>query len=144
MSNMLSSTSMVNLSLNNFKNNDLLYLSHTFSGCSYLKSLDLSNLNTSKIKIMDYTFSECRSLISLDLSSFNTERVSSFSHIFQRCSQLETIIFFENFKTNNAESMNSMFENDDYLLYIDLSTFRTDLVSNMENLFSGCYQLFII
>ena len=59
------------------------------------------------------------------------------SFMFFNCSSLKSIDL-SSFNTNNVTNMNSMFNNCYSLNSIDLSSFNTNKVTNMKYMFSYC------
>ena len=74
----------------------------------------------------------------IDLSEFDTSQCTLYNSMFKDCTSLTSIKFGNNFNTNKATDMTSMFENvgNNKFISIDLSRFNTSLVKNMRNMFS--------
>ena len=60
--------------------------------------------------------------------------------MFSGCEKL-TSVDLSSFDTSKVENMESMFKNCKSLVSLDLSNFKTNRVSNMNYLFSGCILL---
>ncbi len=57
-----------------------------FRGCSSLKELNLSNFNNNNVTDMSYMFRGCSSLKELHLNNFNTYNVTDMRWMFSKCS----------------------------------------------------------
>ena len=101
----------------------------------------LDKLNTSKATNFKQMFTRCNGLTSLDISSFDTTEATSFEEMFANSSKLVDIKFGDNFKTNKATHMASMFEGCEKLEYADLRSFDTRNVENMQSMFTDCSEL---
>ena len=62
-------------------------------------------------------------------------------HAFGWCENLESIKFSTNFKTNNVNYIDGLFEDCKKLKSLDLSSFDTSNAINMQNMFKGCSSL---
>lgn len=113
-------------------------MSHMFDTCSSLKALDLSTLDTSEVTNMSYMFRQL-TLPELDVTSLNTNLVSNMSYMFSE-SKYKNILFPENFGSN-ATDMSYMFSQCFDLATLDLSNFKTEIVTNMSNMFMTCESL---
>lgn len=139
-----------------------------FMKCASLKSLDLSSWNTKKsttfksmfnqcielteVKFgkdfsgdsaenMSYMFYKCGKLTSLDLSDWNTKKVKQFEHMFEDCRSIKEIKLGEDFGTDNAENMASMFCYCTQLTDVDVSHFNVENVKDMSAVFVYCQSL---
>lgn len=120
-----------------------------FSGCSDLHHVNLSGFNTEKVTDMSNMFNDCFDLTSLDLSSFNTANVTTMAGMFNIInhsgnevkSQLENIVFGENFTTGKVTTMVNMFSYCEDLIALDLSSFDTSNVTDMSGMFDNCSRL---
>ena len=139
-------------------------------GGSVLESLDLSSFNTSNVSDMSYMFSGCSKLSNLDLSSFDTSKVEDMSYMFActvrestptKLSGYASVISYppvdglgegfvkneltdlnlSSFNTSNVTNMESMFEGCIALKNLDLKNFNTSNVTNMCAMFAGCNSL---
>lgn len=134
-------------------------ISGLFAGCN-LENLDLSKFDTSNITDMSGLFAQC-DITSLDLSKLNTSNVTNMSHMFEGCkisdnSKTYTITLdtskvtnmhlmfgssnftklILNFDTSNVENMSYMFNGCTSLSSVDLSSFRTTKLQNVERMFA--------
>ena len=141
-----------NLNIDNFKTDNVINMSQMFHSCSALTSINVKDFNTSKVTNMMGMFYNCSVLTRLDLSSFNTANVEfmgsypdypgyRYSGMFSDCTELQEVIFGNNFKTNKVISMGWMFFNCSKLTNIDLGKFNTSNVTNMRGMFACCSGL---
>lgn len=110
-----------------------------------VETLDLSNFNTSKVTDMSSMLRNMHNIKTLDLSSFNTSNVKTMRSMFiavasdgatPTSSNLEKIIFGNNFNTSNVTDMAYMFTNLQYLASLDVSNFNTANVTTMDHMFA--------
>ena len=59
-----------------------------FSGCSSLKELKLTNFNNNNVTDMSSMFSNCSSLKELNLTNFNTNNVTDMRWMLRGCSEV--------------------------------------------------------
>lgn len=78
---------------------------------------------------------------SIDLSNLDSSNVTSLMEFASLNTKLNTIIFGENFNTQNVETMKNMFNGCTALNNIDLSKFNTSKVTDMGTMFKGCTAL---
>lgn len=108
-----------------------------FSGFNKLVKLSLVGLNTSAVTNMSRMFAECKNLESVDISSLDTSNVQDMSYMFTKC-RLAAFDLSE-LDTSAATSMKGMFY---YSLSggknIDVTSFNTSCVTDMESMFEGC------
>ena len=73
----------------------------------------------------------------IDLSEFDTSQCTLYNSMFKDCTSLTSIKFGNNFNTNKATDIASMFENvgNNKFICIDLSNVNTSHVKNMKNMF---------
>ena len=125
-------------------NEDSGYLFYRFSS---LKNIDFdNNFDTSNVTDMHAMFNYCIELSALNLTTFDTQNVTNMSYMFDsgditKPMKLETIMFGENFKTNNVVNMAGMFGNCSKLKELNLSNFNTSNVTNMHDMFASCHSL---
>lgn len=86
-------------------------------------------------------FYNCTNLAIVDLSSFSTNSLKDVGYMFQRCSSLVSVKFGSEFTLENAETTIAMFSYCENLEELDLSSFNTANVQNMEAMFANCYKL---
>jgi len=128
----------IDLSL--FDTSEVTNMSYMFSKCINLEELNIDKLDTKNVKDMNHMFNKCKSLKEINFpSSFNTGNVTDISFMFLFCEKLEKINL--DFNTENVTNMHGVFEYCYALKKIDLSSFKTDKVSNMSYMFYKCIQL---
>ncbi len=76
-----------------------------------------------------------------DDSFANCTTLTSTAYWFYECNKLTAISSIEYLKTDNVTNMNHMFSGCSGLTNLDVSNFKTDNVTNMGYLFSGCSSL---
>ena len=136
----LSCINIKSIDLSSFDASEVTNMSHMFSRCFNLEELNINNLITKNVKDMNHMFNKCKSLKEIKFpSTFNTENVTNISFMFLHCENLEKINL--NFNTENVINMHGVFEHCYSLKTIDLSSFKTDKVSNMSYMFNECTQL---
>lgn len=127
------------------------YSHYLFENFVNIKTINFNgNFDTSNVISMERMFCNCKSLITIDLSSFDTSSLVIMAGMFQMfniitqtdtSSQLEQIIFGDNFNTNKVISMSSLFYHCNSLKEVDLSSFNTSNVTNMSGMFYSCSSL---
>jgi len=110
--------------------------SHGFAGVTYI---DFSNFNTSYTTNMSFMLYCLPALRSINLSNFNTSKVTNMKSMFAY-SSFTSITFSSSFDTSNVTDMSRMFE---YAILenLDLSSFNTSKVENMNMMFSRAEKL---
>lgn len=146
---------------------DLRSVEGMFYGCSSLQSVDLSELNLGNTIDFSKMFQDCTSLkninwpdegsgnsrVSLKLSSMfqncsslsafdfkilrSTVKITDMSYMFSGCLSLNQIQGLSDIDTSNVKDMSYMFTNCSALDMLDLSSFNTIKLTNMENAFSN-------
>ena len=112
-------------------------LSQMFEGCDSLISVDLSNLNYPSIYNLSKTFKNCTKLQKINLTKLDTSKVKSMEELFKGCTELTDIIDIENIKTPLLDNINGIFADCQNLVYINLSAFQLDAISNRLNIFQN-------
>ena len=133
-------SSLKELSLSYFYNNDISDMSYTLCGCSSLEKLYLSNFNNNKVTRMLYAFNDCSSLKEVTLSNFYNNDISNMDYAFDDCSILEKLNL-SNFNNNKVNSMFYAFNNCSILEKLYISNFNNNKVNKMLYAFSGCSSL---
>ena len=82
---------------------------------------------------MTSLFENCKSLISLDLSNFETYYTIDMSNMFNNCSSLQSLKI--NFDTEKVKKMSYMFAHCVKLTSLDISSFNTQNVKELDNMF---------
>ena len=128
-------------------------MQYTFAGCTTLSSINFGTFDTSGATNMSYMFQACKAITTLDLRSFNTKEVTTMAYMFDRCITLSNIDV-TSFETSKVTTMEGMFGNslekeeetwnetwNNALEELDLSTFRTKVLSSIKNMFLHCSAL---
>ncbi len=108
-----------------------------FGSCESLNSIELSNFDTSHVDDMGYLFNYCIYLKSIDLSTFDTRSLVQADFMFRTCVSLESINLSNLNSNQKLQNMSHIFYNFNSIKYLNLSTFPTYNVNNMENIFNG-------
>ena len=124
-----------------FKNN-ISNLTRFFEDCSDLISLNLSNFDTSNITNMELMFNDCHKLKRIDgLNQLSTCQVTNMGGLFQKCYEIE-YVDLSSFDTSNVTDMDLIFNGCHKLKRIDgLNQLSTCQVTNMGGLFQGCNEI---
>lgn len=88
-----------------------------------------------------YVFAQCPTISYVDLSGIITKNITTIATMFKSCSNLETVIFGDNFNTSKATNMGDMFRYDTKLVHVDFGNLNTSTMENMAGVFSGCTSL---
>ena len=80
-------------------------------------------------------------VVKFDASFANYTYLTSTAYLFNRCWNLTTIEGIKNLKTDNVTNMQRMFSGCSSLTSLDLSSFDTQKVTNMGSMFDGCSSL---
>ncbi len=127
------------LDVSNFDTRYVEDMRDMFSNCAKLEEIKFSPLFvTENVVIMSHMFSGCASLTTLDLSDFDTHNVEWLEGMFMFCTKLQEITFSENFTTEKVKSMGWMFYNCTSLPAVDLSGFNTQNVMYFHEMFVDC------
>ena len=132
---------MTSLDISFFDTSKITDFSYLFYGCTNLKSINLLNFDTSSAQDFECLFYQCHNLVSLDLTNFDTSSLTNMGFMFYKCYSLKTIKFPEMINTYNLESMRSMFNDCNSLIFINLTSFDTSKVTDMRYLFYNCHSL---
>ena len=76
-----------------------------FSGCSSLKELNLENFKTNNLKYMSCMFLGCKSLKELNINNFRTRGVTHRYNVFEGCSTKMKIKIFNKIKTKKDQTL---------------------------------------
>lgn len=132
---------IISLDLVNFDTKNVTNMRFMFHGCSSLTTLDISSFNTSLVKDMEALFARCEKLQILDISNFNTSNVTNMRDMFSYNSNLTEIIGLDKINTSNVTNMIGMFNYDGNLTSLNLCSFDTRNVTNMELIFANTTHL---
>lgn len=142
--------SLTSLDLSNFDTKNVTNMDAMFYNCVKMTDLNVSSFDTKNVTSMNSIFSSCAKITNLDISNFDTRNVTNMSFMFSIDgrdyeagvrSSLTNIVFGENFVTDNATTMATMFQYCSKLKNLDVSKWNTSKVTNMEFMFLGCSAL---
>ena len=112
----LSNVSSILFNIHRFCTEDVTDMSYMFAGCTSLNTLPgIPTFVTTNVETMAYMFDETH-FISLDLQAFSTQHL-------------------------RPDGMKGMFRNCAYLQTLDISSFTTEQITDMTDLFNGCRSL---
>ena len=100
----------------------------------YIKEAYFINVETNQVTNMRAMFQLCEELEYLDLSSFDTFNVIGMRGLFCNCLKLKEIKGLNNFNTNKVDNMYGMFAECNELEYLDVSSFNTSKVTDMDHI----------
>ena len=87
-------------------------------------------------------FQDCSNLTDIEgLENINTTNVKNVIGMFWGCSKLKSISFGDNFTTSKVTTMSFMFKECESLEELDLSTFSSEALETMDDMFYGCKSL---
>ena len=122
--------------------------SFMFTGCENIVRINFQDFNAKKITSMKYMFSGCINLKKLDLSSLNTINVKDMEGLFGECNNktfgkhskkhrdgCKGLKFLKMCKTENVTNMSYMFSGCEKLYCFDGTLFDTSNVTNMSAMF---------
>ena len=122
--------------------------SFMFTGCENIVRINFQDFNAKKITSMKYMFSGCINLEKLDLSSLNTINVKDMEGLFGECNDktfrkhskkhcdgCKNLNFLKMCKTENVTNMSYMFSGCERLECFDGTLFDTSNVTNMSAMF---------
>ena len=129
----------VNMSNLNLKKIKSLY--QAFIKCKKLKEINFNGIKFENLIDIEDMFAGCESLKKIDLSFLKKNSTNEsldlqyIAGLFDTCTNLEEIIFGDNFDTSNITSMNFMFSKCTNLKKLDLTKFNTQKVTQMIGMF---------
>ena len=92
-------------------------------------------------EVCDGFFKKNTNLVKFDFSGFYMSKVVSIQEMFNECTNLQTVVFGEETDTSNLESMRYAFYKCGQLKTLDLSTWDTTSLMDMEYTFDTCTAL---
>ena len=122
-------------------------LESAFQSAYKLKEVEFENLNISTVPELQNCFGACNSLQSvifpaLDQIEYEQEnRVENMAGTFNGCKSMREYQFLEDMDLQKVRKMQSTFENNNSLVYIDLGKLNLESVEDMKNTFSFCGKL---
>lgn len=133
-------SNLTSINLSNWNTSNVSYMDNMFHRCSSLTSLDLSNFDVSKVRSMSSMFNSSGSLVSLNLSNWDTRSLDNMNYMFYNCISLTDITGIDSFRTDLVSHMSYLFYGTK-VTYLNLSSWNTSKVKNMNNMFFGCSEL---
>lgn len=116
-------------------------MSQMFSHCLGIRNLEI-DFDTSKVEDMSFMFCNCGvQSIKFFGKNFSTANVKTMSCMFAGDTDLSEIIGLNRFNTSNVTSMHQMFHDSRSLYQIDLSSFSTKKLEDVDRMFDGCKTL---
>ena len=100
----------------------------------------LQYMNVKNVKDFSWMFNGYNGT-TLNLSSWDTSSATDMSYMFYKCANLKTLTLGGNFKTDNVTKMTAMFSGCRSLTGVNLTSFNTSNVQEMGMMFSGCRSL---
>lgn len=128
-----------NMSLANWKINNVNNLISRFSNMLGIHTLNLANWDIEKVESLYSCFNNS-SIINLNLANWNTNNVKNLSNMFFHCYYLENLDV-SNWDTTNVVDVNNIFENCNNLKNLNLSSWDTRNVTNHWRMFRWMQSL---
>ena len=125
------------LTLSNFYNNEMDNMHSTFCEFPSLQKLNLYNFFNNKADNMHSSFKGCKSLKEINIINFNNNVAHNMHSTFLGCKALK-ILNINNFNSNKARNMHSTFEECSSFQNLNISNFNNNEASNMHSTFLGC------
>ena len=123
----------VSLKFDGMDSSKLSTMDHMFSSSKF-DSLDLSDFDAGSVTSMNYAFESMSDLSSINFSNFDTGNAVSMIGMFMGCGDVNLDLDLSSFNTSNVLDMNSMFAASQ-ASSIDFSSFNTSNVTNMYSMF---------
>ena len=127
------------IDLSNFNSDEVTDMSYMFNHCFNLQKLNIDNLNTKNVINMEKMFRRCFSLKELNVNSFDTSNVTNMNYMF--CCLSLNKLDLSKFNTSKVEDMSGFLSYSIELEDIDLSSFDSTELINIENMFKQCFKL---
>lgn len=124
--------SLSNIDVQNFDTSKITDMEYMFLNTG-VEELDLSNFDTSQVTTMYAMFDGATKLRSLKLKNFDTSQVTDMGFMFYNIVASE--LDLSSFNTSNVSNMEGMFDSTSKLNELDLSNFDTSKVNTMEYMF---------
>ena len=130
----------VNTNILIFKNH-ITKLRRLFKNCSQLYSINFINLDTSNVTDMSWMFNRSNKLKEIKgLNKCNTNKVTKMNSMFQQCNELISLDL-SNFNTSNVTDIEGMFHNCNIFKEIKgINNFNTNKVIKMNSKFQKCKE----
>jgi|GEM_PF-2124053 len=127
-----------NYNVEGWKTSSLISMRGMFYG-SGIESLDLSGWDTSHVNSFYQLFEKTPNLHYVNMKGLNTSSVVDMAYMFERSGVYE--LDLSSFNTANVTNMDSMFYSANQLKTLDLQSFNTAQVTNMDYMFGNMTNL---
>ena len=135
--------SITNLDISNFDLGNTISMKGMFAGITSLDTLDLSNIDASNVSDMSKLF-YYSNFTNINLSNFKTYNLRDAYGMFAEMVNIKSLDL-SSFNTSNASPgrfrVESMFEGDENLEYLNLSSFDTGTVTSFTSMFKGLKKI---
>lgn len=136
MTDMFNGTAFSELDLSTWKTPQLNNLANAFANMRNLTSFKISpDFTTDKVEYFNGAFSGDSKLKTLDINTWDTSKALFMSSMFQSMSSLTDLTLGENFKVDNVEYFNNMFDGDTVLKQLDFSKWTNAKGTNYSSMF---------
>lgn len=122
-------------------------LESAFQSSYKLKEVEFENLNLSTVPELQNCFKSCVNLQSIvfpplgQIEYEQENRVENMAGTFDGCKSMKDYQFLEGMDLQKVRKMQSTFENNDSIVYIDLGELNLESVEDMTNTFCFCGKL---
>ena len=138
---MFANSSFKNLDLRHLDTSKVEFMSGMFDSMPNLKSVNLAGLDVRQNQSMEDMFRACYELESVDMSGWHNDSVTTLFNLFRDLRKVSNINLHD-FTTNNVRGMSNMFPTfNNALTSLDVSSFDTSNVTDMNYVFSGLLAL---
>ncbi len=138
---MFGNSSFKNLDLRHFDTSKVTNMGYMFDTMSNLKSVNLAGLDVRQNQIAEDMFRACYELEAVDMSGWHNDSLDTLFNLFRDLRKASNINLHD-FTTNHVRSMSNMFPTfNNALTSLDVSSFDTSNVTNMNYMFSGLLAL---
>lgn len=137
---------LTDINIENFDTHNVESMCGTFADIG-MERIDISKWDTGKVKTMSDMFGNSKNLTYVDMGNLNLSSIINFQNMFYNCSSLECVnlenIRLRTANLNRGESfkMNMMFMGCTSLEELDLSSWDTNKVTDMQQMFCDCINL---
>lgn len=137
---------LTDINIENFDTHNVESMCGTFGDIG-MERIDISKWDTGKVKTMSSMFGDSKNLTYVDMGNLNLSSIINFQNMFYNCSSLKGVNW-ENTRLRTADlnrgetfKMDYMFDSCSSLESLDLSSWDTSKVTNMEQMFCRCSNL---
>lgn len=137
---------LTDINIENFDTHNVESMCGTFGDIG-MERIDISKWDTGKVKTMSSMFGDSKNLTYVDMGNLNLSSIINFQNMFYNCSSLKGVNL-ENTRLRTADlnrgetfKMDYMFDSCSSLESLDLSSWDTSKVTNMEQMFCRCSNL---